>query len=83
VKSQRSVSMGVTKTVIREGDGENFPRKGNKLQMHYRGTLSIDGSVFDSSYDRGRPFEFTIGKGEVIKGWDEGGVLCISAWKII
>jgi FK506-binding protein 1 len=66
--------MGVTKNVIREGDGENFPKKGNKLQMHYRGTLASDGSVFDSSYDRGRPFEFKIGKGEVIKGWDEGGV---------
>lgn len=40
--------------------------------MHYKGTLASDGTQFDSSYDRGVPFSFKIGKGEVIKGWDEG-----------
>jgi len=64
--------MGVTKEVIREGDGATFPKKGDKLVMHYKGTLAADGSKFDSSYDRGKPFSFHIGKGEVIKGWDEG-----------
>ncbi|CAB9511417.1 FK506-binding protein 2 [Seminavis robusta] len=64
--------MGVTKETIREGDGENFPKKGNKLQMHYKGTLASNGTQFDSSYDRGTPFSFKIGKGEVIQGWDEG-----------
>jgi len=63
--------MGVEKTILREGDGENFPVKGQKLQMHYLGTL-LDGTKFDSSYDRGQPFEYKIGKGEVILGWDEG-----------
>jgi len=39
--------------------------------MHYRGTLT-NGKQFDASYDRGTPFQFQIGVGQVIKGWDEG-----------
>merc|ERR1712029_1056560 len=40
--------------------------------MHYRGTLHQDGSEFDSSYERGEPLSFTLGSGQVIKGWDQG-----------
>jgi FK506-binding protein 1 len=65
--------MGVTKETIRKGDGENFPKKGNRLSMHYKGTFASNGKKFDSSYDRGAPLKFKIGKGEVIQGWDEGG----------
>lgn len=45
---------------------------GDKVQVHYRGSLEKDGSEFDASYNRGQPLSFHVGKGQVIKGWDEG-----------
>mmetsp|Transcript_7717 Transcript_7717/g.11035 ORF Transcript_7717/g.11035 Transcript_7717/m.11035 type:complete len:113 (-) Transcript_7717:346-684(-) len=63
--------MGVTVDTIKPGDGTNYPRQGQRLTMHYTGTLKSNGSKFDSSHDRGRPFQFVIGIGQVIRGWDE------------
>lgn len=40
--------------------------------MHYKGTIAANGTQFDSSYDRGKPFSFKIGRGDVIQGWDDG-----------
>ncbi|MFE1904130.1 FKBP-type peptidyl-prolyl cis-trans isomerase [Streptomyces gardneri] len=63
--------MGVTRDVIEAGDGQNFPKPGDVVTMHYTGTLE-DGTKFDSSRDRGEPFVSQIGVGRLIKGWDEG-----------
>jgi peptidylprolyl isomerase len=47
------------------------PQRGQTVKVHYSGFLD-DGTKFDSSHDHGSPFEFQIGVGQVIKGWDEG-----------
>jgi peptidylprolyl isomerase len=53
-----------------EGTGAR-PRTGDTVSVHYTGWLK-SGEKFDSSHDRGQPLEFAIGRGRVIKGWDEG-----------
>ena len=64
---------GLFYNITKEGVGLT-PNKGSKVSVHYKGSL-IDGTVFDSSYQRNDPFEFSVGIGQVIQGWDEGIML--------
>ena len=61
---------GLSYTDDQVGDGVEA-KKGDAVEVHYTGWLK-DGTKFDSSKDRGRPFSFKLGAGDVIKGWDEG-----------
>jgi len=61
---------GVKKKILQKGTGYLTPEKGSEVKVHYVGRL-LDGTVFDSSRDRDQPFTFFLGKGNVIKGWDE------------
>lgn len=61
---------GLFYKITREGSGDH-PPKGSNVSVHYRGMM-LDGTVFDSSYQRNEPISFPLGQGRVIKGWDEG-----------
>ncbi len=77
LKILNDLSKGFSKTssgLLYKFEKENNlgkPVSGNKVKVHYKGML-LDGTVFDSSYKRNQPIEFTLGIGQVIKGWDEG-----------
>ncbi|XP_061917202.1 peptidyl-prolyl cis-trans isomerase FKBP4 [Entelurus aequoreus] len=62
---------GVLKLIKREGTATELPMTGDKVSLHYVGTL-LDGTEFDSSKNRKDPFSFELGKGQVIKAWDIG-----------
>ncbi len=67
-KKVRTTTSGLKYEVLREGDGEK-PSAADRVTVHYRGEL-VDGTVFDSSYDRGQPATFPLNG--VIRGWTEG-----------
>mmetsp|Transcript_16201 Transcript_16201/g.31124 ORF Transcript_16201/g.31124 Transcript_16201/m.31124 type:complete len:151 (-) Transcript_16201:973-1425(-) len=69
--SKKSVSELNLKVLSKPETCTKRTKNGDKLQMHYSGFLT-DGKKFDSSLDRERPFDFTLGKGMVIKGWELG-----------
>lgn len=62
---------GIVKEVLVEGVGD-CPNVGDEVTAHYTGRLASNGEIFDSSVSRGTPFKFTLGRGQVIKLWDQG-----------
>jgi peptidylprolyl isomerase len=61
--------LGIDEIVV--GDGAEAT-KGSKVEVHYVGVAFRSGEEFDASWNRGQPFEFRLGKGQVIPGWDAG-----------
>lgn len=66
----QKTASGLRYQILQKGNGAQA-EKGKKISVHYKGQLA-DGTVFDSSYQRKQPIDFTVGIGQVIKGWDEG-----------
>jgi FKBP-type peptidyl-prolyl cis-trans isomerase len=66
----KKTASGLQYETLKEGTGAEA-KSGQNVTVHYTGTLT-DGTKFDSSRDNNRPFSFPLGKGKVIKGWDEG-----------
>ena len=77
LKMLKDLSKGFSKTTsgllykFEKENNSQKPSNGNKVKVHYKGML-LDGTVFDSSFKRNQPIEFTLGIGQAIKGWDEG-----------
>lgn len=68
----RTTASGLVIQNIRAVPCTRHTQIGDTIQVHYNGSLQSTGVLFDSSYSRDAPFTFTLGKGQVIKGWDEG-----------
>ncbi|MCS6832911.1 MAG: FKBP-type peptidyl-prolyl cis-trans isomerase, partial [Flammeovirgaceae bacterium] len=72
---------GLYYALTKQGTGLQ-PSTGNRVSVHYKGTL-LDGTVFDESYKRNEPLEFVLGRGQVIRGWDEGIALLKEGGKAV
>ena len=70
-KDYKTNPSGLKYAILKEGKGDEA-KNGQKVSVHYTGWLQDGGKKFDSSVDRGQPFQFNLGAGQVIKGWDEG-----------
>jgi FKBP-type peptidyl-prolyl cis-trans isomerase len=69
-ENMETTPSGLQYVDVKLGTGAS-PKQGQTAVVHYTGWL-VDGKKFDSSKDRGQPFTFAVGRGQVIKGWDEG-----------
>ncbi len=74
----KTTESGLQYLVLQEGTGTVYPKTSDKVTVHYHGTL-LDGTVFDSSVERGESIQF--GLGQVIKGWTEGLQLMVEGEK--
>jgi peptidylprolyl isomerase len=70
-KPEGDIPFELLKEDLAEGDGAEAT-SGSKVTVHYVGVAFRSGEEFDASWERGRPFEFRLGKGQVIPGWDAG-----------
>lgn len=70
-KSPEEKPMELDIKTTQDGTGTREVKSGDNISVHYTGKLE-DGTKFDSSVDRGEPFDFVIGQGQVIQGWDQG-----------
>lgn len=71
----QSTASGLRYIIHEPGEEGNKPVKGDQVTVHYYGMLAADGKMFESSFKNGQPYQFPVGTGQVIPGWDEGIVL--------
>ncbi|KAL6976643.1 Peptidyl-prolyl cis-trans isomerase fkbp62, partial [Sarracenia purpurea var. burkii] len=64
-------NQGLKKKLVKEGEGWETPENGDEVEVHYTETL-LNGTQFNSCRDRGTPFKFALGYGQVNKGWNQG-----------
>lgn len=78
----QTTASGLKYKILEKGNGP-LPTAGKPVLVSYYGVLASDGNNFDNSFKRGRPFEFILGQGQVIKGWDEGIALLPSGTRAV